>query len=195
MDWDKLRVAWRDDAPAARLAAVDELRTLDRALWTTVRRRDLLESIAAVVVAGFFVLTALGSFAEGAWLAGAFALLILAWSLTVPFHMRRARRLAADTGHAAPLLDYLRRQRDAALAQARMLEQVWLWYLSPPAIGIAGLTLARDGITGRSLGYLGLVLLLYAGVAWLNRHTARTRFRAHADALQRQIDALSGDGT
>ena len=193
MDWDKLRNQWRETAPAAPLMAVDELRALDASLWKKVRRRDMVETIAAVVVAAFFGLTTLGTLVEREWLQAGFALLITAWAAWLPFRLRRARRSAAVDGHGASMLDYLRRQRDAALVQARMLERIWLWYLAPPAAGLAGLTLARDGFTKGSLGYIGVLLLLYAGIAWLNRHTARTQFRAHADTLQRQIDALEGE--
>lgn len=194
MDWDKLQDQWRASVPAVPLIAAEELRTLDRSLWRTVRRRDLVETVAAVVVGVFFALITLASLLEREWLQAAFALLVTAWGAALPFQLRRARQAASVDGHGASMLDYLRRQRDAALAQARMLERVWLWYLGPPAIGLTGLTLARDGATQDALRYLGVVLLLYAGIAWLNRHTARTRFRAHAGMLQRQIDALEDEG-
>ena len=47
MDWNQLRHDWQDAAPAAPMMAVDELRRRDRSLWTKVRRRDLLETVAA----------------------------------------------------------------------------------------------------------------------------------------------------
>ena len=50
MDWDKLKDAWGDTAADAPLMAVEELRTLDRAMWKKVRRRDLVETVAAVIV-------------------------------------------------------------------------------------------------------------------------------------------------
>ena len=190
MDWNQLRHDWQDAAPAAPMMAVDELRRRDRSLWTKVRRRDLLETVAAVAVVVWFGLMAIVALVEGAWLQAAFTLLVVAWGAVLPFGLRRSRRLARDGDHGVSMLAYLQAQREAALAQARMLERVWLWYLAPPAIGITGLTLARDGFTPGALGYLAVLVLLYAGIAWLNRHAARTQFRAHADELQRQIDAL-----
>ncbi|MBJ6979653.1 hypothetical protein [Luteimonas sp. MC1895] len=193
MDWDKMRNQWRDAAPAAPLMAVDELRALDASLWKKVRRRDMVETVAAVVVVIFFALTALGTMAEREWVQAGFALLIVAWAAWLPFQLRRARLAAEVDGRAVSILDHLRRQRDAALEQARMLERVWLWYLTPPATGLVGLTLARDGVTKGALIYIASALLLYAGIAWLNRRTARTRFRAHADTLRRQIRELEQD--
>ncbi|MEN1928644.1 hypothetical protein WCE37_06570 [Luteimonas sp. MJ250] len=191
MDWDKMRDAWRGDTPTVHLLPIDELQKRDQALWKKVRRRDLIETIAAVLVAVFFALITLAALIDGEWLQAGFALLITAWGVALPFRLRCSRRLAPEPDHDAPLLAYLQRQRDATLAQARMLEQVWLWYLTPPAIGLAGLTLARDGATAGTLRYLAVMLVLYAALAWINRRVARTQFRAHAETLQRQIDALA----
>lgn len=194
MDWNELRQEWREHAPAARLLAVEEIRALDGSLWKQVRRRDLIETIAGIAVLGIFGTGALRAMLAGEWVAAAFGLLVAAWGASLPFQLKRSRPAHRDVAHGAPVLAYLRGQRDAALAQARMLERVWLWYLTPPGIGLVGLTLATDGPTPGALGYIAAVLLLYGGLAWLNRHVARTQFRAHADALQRQIEALEGDG-
>lgn len=194
MDWDKLRSEWREATPEASMMAAEELRARDRSLWKQVRRRDLVETVAAVIVVVFFSLVVIGALAEGEWLQVASALLIASWGAWLPFKLRQARRAAEPDRPGAPTLDYLRQQRDASLLQARMLERVWLWYLTPPAIGIIGLRLAQDGPTAGSLAYFGVMLVLYVGLAWLNRWTARTRFRAHADVLQRQIDELTANG-
>lgn len=194
MDWDKLRHEWRREAPDLPMAAMDEVRTRDRRLWWKVRLRDRIETAVAVVVALFFGLVAVGDGARGDWVEAGFALLIAIWAAVLPFQLRRARRLAPEDDPTVPLIAFLRGQREAALAQARLLERVWLWYLLPPAVGIAGLTFAHDGFNRGSLHRLGITLLLYAGIAWLNRRTARTQFRSHAEALQHQIDALEAGG-
>lgn len=193
MDWDKMRQQWQEQtpAPAGDLVPVDVLQDRDRALWRKVRWRDLIETVAALVVAVFFALLALEAVVKGNWLAAGSALLIAAWAVFVPFHLHRARRLAPEAERGMPLLAYLQRQRDAMLAQARMLEQVWLWYLGPPAIGLVGLTLGTEGATPGALAYLCTVFVMYVGVGWLNRYTARTKFRAQAAMLQRQIDHLT----
>ncbi|MEN1941080.1 hypothetical protein WCE41_08170 [Luteimonas sp. MJ246] len=193
MDWDKMRNAWRSDTPTVHLLPMDELQKRGQTLWKKVRRRDLIETIAAVLVAVFFALITLAALVDGEWLQAGFALLITAWGVALPFRLRRARQLAPEPDHGVSLLAYLQRQRDATLAQARMLEQVWLWYLTPPAIGLTGLTLARDGATAGSLRYLAVMLVLYGALAWINRRVARTQFRAHAETLQRQIDGLTND--
>ena len=194
MDWEMMRQQWRSEGPAVPRVPVDELEARDEKLHRQVKRRDLLETVAAVLGGIFFTFVALGSAAEGNWAAVAFSVLLVAYALFVPLKLRRARRWLPVVEHHMPLVEGLARQRDAALAQARMLEQVWLWYLTPPGVGLFGLTLAVDGVTPGSLAYLGVVLVTYVGIGWLNRHVARTRFRAHAAALQGQIDALAPGG-
>ena len=191
MDWDSMKQQWRQDAPVAAAVSIEELQSLDGTLRKRVRRRDLIETVAAVAVAIFFTLTALGMAAEGEWVALGFSVLLVLWAVAVPLRLRQARLQVPEEDPRLPLVENLGRQRDAALAQARMLEQVWLWYLTPPMIGIFGLTLALRGPSIFALVYLAVVVVLYLGIAWYNRRAARTKFRAHADALQRQIDALN----
>ena len=195
MDWDSMKQRWQHDAPAVPAASIDELQALDQAIRRRVRRRDLLETVAAVAVAVFFTLTALGMASRGEWAAVGFSVLLVAWAAVVPLRLRHARRQVPEEDPQLPLVENLGRQRDAALAQARMLEQVWLWYLGPPLIGIVGITLALRGPSMFALVYLSVVVVLYLGIAWYNRHAARTKFRAHAERVQRQIDALSGQET
>lgn len=193
MDWDSMKQQWRQDAPAAPAVSIQELQSLDGTLRKRVRRRDLVETVAAVAVAIFFSLTALGMAAEGEWVAFGSSVLLVAWAVVVPLRLRHARRSVPEADPQLPLVENLGRQRDAALAQARLLEQVWAWYLTPPMIGIVGVTMALRGPSVFALVYLAVVVVLYLGIAWLNRRTARTKFRAHAKRLQHQIDALNGE--
>lgn len=193
MDWNDIRQRWREDVPPARLASIDELQRADARLATAVRRRDRIETVAAVVVALLFLVGCIVAAIQGLWIEMAFGLVVLAWAAWLPFAFRRARREVPAADPRMPPVAYLSRQRDAALVQARLLERVWLWYLTPPAVGIFGLTLAIEGITAGSVTYLASVLVLYGGLAWFNRHVARTRFRAHAEQLQGHIQRLGND--
>ncbi|MFZ7096951.1 hypothetical protein ACOPJQ_00030 [Luteimonas dalianensis] len=193
MDWDSMKQRWQDDAAAAPDVRIEALRSLDEKMRRRVRRRDLIETVAAVAVVIFFTLAALGMATKGEWAAVGFSVLLVVWGALIPLRLRQARRQVPEPEPQLPLVENLGRQRDAALAQARMLEQVWLWYLTPPMIGIFGLTLVLRGPSMFSLVYLAVVVALYAGIAWYNRHVARTRFRAHAESLQCQINALDGE--
>lgn len=194
MDWDKMKQQWSDQAPVAPAASVDSLRRQDQKLRTRVKWRDCVETAAAVLVALWFALTAMGLAVEREWVGAGFALLLVTWAVLVPLWLRRTRRQVPEPEPHLPLMENLVRQRDGALAQARMLEQVWLWYLAPPLVGLVGLTLAKSGLSTFSFVYLPAVGMLCAVLAWVNRRTAKRQFRAHAERLQHQIDTASGEG-
>lgn len=195
MDWERIGRQWREQAPDGEPATLEALRERDRALWRKARRRDLVETLVALVVVVVFAVAAQRLLEVGNWLAGGSALLIVAWAAWLPFRLHRGRRLAVEPDPGMPLLAWLEHRRDALLAQARMLEQIWSWYLAPPAIGAGGLKLGIDGLNPDSLAYFGFVLVLYAVIGWLNRRAARTRFRARADELQARIDRLTAAET
>ena len=218
MDWDNIRQQWKTQPAHADPGVADSARLRDQAdrLQRTIRRRDRWETIAAIVVGVFFALVAGGAASDGNWPRLGFALLIVAWAVYIPIHLRRARRQLPDPRPDLPLRSFLMRQREAALVQARMLEQAWLWYIAPGVAGLVGLTLSEDesqlieanskltlisGIAGfvaavPGVGLLQLpggaswVLVLGAVLVWINRRTATRVFHPHAQALQRQIETL-----
>lgn len=196
MDWDSIRQQWQAQAAGASEPApgVEQLRRESDRLQRTIRRRDRLETIAAVVVAVFFLLAAGGEFSRGGWVGGGFALLLVAWAVFVPFRLRRARQALPEPRPDLPLRLYLQRQREAALVQARMLERAWLWYVAPCMVGLLGLTFSVPGSGTGRLVYGAFVVALGILVAWINRRAARQVFRGHARALQQQIESLDGAG-
>ena len=108
----------------------------------------------------------------------------------MPLHLWRARRkLPARDAALAPAA-YLALERDGLRAQARMLEQAWLWYVAPCVTGILGLVLATRGIDVKGMVYSACVLAFGALIAWANRVAARRHFGVLADDIQREIDKL-----
>lgn len=196
MDWDSMKQQWQTRAPGVGPAtpSAEQLRRESDRLQRTVRRRDLRETIAAVVVGVFFLLLAGSGFSRGSWAGASFALLLVVWAGYVPFQLRRARRKLPDPRPDLPLRIFLQRQREAALAQARMLERAWLWYVAPCTVGLLGLTFSTPGEGAGRLLYGGFVIALGVLVAWINRRAARQVFRAQAHTLEQRIDSLDGDG-
>lgn len=193
-DWDHIRTRWQQQPTSDAMAAsIDELRRRDQALQRKVHIRDRVESLAAAFVVVVFSILAAIAARGAAWGQLVFALWLAAWALFVPLHLRNTRRRAADPECGLPLLDFLHHQRAAALAQARMLERAWLWYVAPCLSGIIGLTLAIQGPTRPALIYIAATLAFGALITWLNRYAARTRFHAHANALQKQIESVIGE--
>ena len=120
----------------------------------------------------------------------AFGVLLVASALMTPWILRLARGTGDDVVPGMPLLQCLRGRHAQALAQARLLEWAWLWYVAPMTVALVGLTLAVAGTTPLAIGYVVLVLVFSVFVGWINWHAARTRLRPHLARLQTQIDAL-----
>lgn len=192
MDWQSIRQQWqRDEAPSALEAAMVAVRQRERELHARVRRRDLLETVVALLVVPFFGVLAVRYGLKAQWWTCGFAVLITAWAVCVPIRLWQARKRQPKPDPAQPLVDYLRAEREALLEQARMLEAVWLWYLAPCAIGVVGLTLSAGPVTlGKGI-YLAIVLAVSVFIGWVNHYAARTEFRAKALEIEAQLKQLS----
>ena len=189
MDWNDLRRRWHD-GPATPVPDTlqRELEQRDRSLRETLKRRDRIETGAALVIAPVFIALAVKLFVEGEWAAFAFAALIVAWIAFVPWRLWRARRALPTPRPELPTVAYLGAEREAMLAQARMLEQAWLWYFAPCAVGVAGLAFSVAGFTPKSVVYVAIVAAFCIVMSAANRHAARVAFRDHAAAIARQLE-------
>ncbi|MBD8527145.1 hypothetical protein [Pseudomarimonas arenosa] len=192
MDWNTLRQRWQSAAETIQAPAdVEALRERDRQLRATVKRRDRLETAVALLVAPLFVWVAWDSAAEGHLLRAGFALFIALWGGFVPLRLWYSRRQMPTLHADRPLLEYLGEEREAMLAQARMLESIWIWYLAPCAIGVLGLVLSVRAPTLGTWIYIAVVLGFCALIGKANKVAARTRFRALAEDIGRQLQVLN----
>lgn len=157
-----------------------------------VRRRNTIEYVAAALVALFFGANALGllgmpeagvqalTHVAGSLLMMAGAV-VIAWQL----HIRASATPPnpGATGTLGYLLATLRRQRDA-------LKAVWLWYIGPLIPGLAVLFAGawlNPAADKRTLAVIqALILLVLAGVLWLNWRAAKR--------MQREIERLEAEG-
>lgn len=191
MDWNELRHRWHEvQATPVPPTLERDVEARDRALRDAVRRRDRLETLVAAAMAPLFAGIAAWLASRGAWIAFGFCALIVAWIGYVPWRLKQARRALAEPRPDLTLVEYLRAQRDAMLAQARMLEQAWLWYVAPCVVGIAGLVLSLGGVTTKTVAYLAVVGAGGIVLAYANRRAARTEFREQAAAIARQLERL-----
>lgn len=194
MEWDQVRNRWQQQPVAAVPAmTIHALRERDKRLARAVVWRDVLETLAAIAVVGFLSVYTINALGNEYWWRALAAGGLVAWAVFVPLRLRQARRRAAPPLPSLSLAEHLNRRRDAALAQAHMLETAWLWYVAPCVIGVTALSLTVAGPTVEVMIYLAVVLAFGVVLALLNWHTGRTRFRAHAEQLQAQLDALAGD--
>jgi hypothetical protein len=175
----KLRALWSGQPAHGAAITLDDVKTKSPAFQSAIRRRNITEYAASVLVIGVFGAMAV-LFPEPIVQAG--AALVVAGTLYVVWQLWRQAR-AASTGEidaAVSLLDFHR----AELARQRAaLATVWSWYLLPFAPGIlvflAGVafTPANPAPLPAKLvvffGGLIFVGVLFSAIGWLNARAVR----------------------
>ena len=192
MDWNRLRETWQRDANASpEVDVLVAVQTRDTDLRAKLRRRDRMETVVAALVAPFFAYGAWRAGLRGDWVQAFFAGFLVLWAAYVPLHLWRNRRRLPKPHPDRSLLDFLREEHLAMVAQAQQLERIWVWYLAPCAFGVVGLNFAARGPTTGTWIYTAIVLAFCAFLARLNHHAARTQFRDHAAQIAQQISRLT----
>ncbi len=192
MDWNEMRTRWQS-SPTAEVTRedIEAVRERDRKLRGTVKRRDLLETVAALLILPFFVWFAWKAGTDGRLISAGFSLFIALWAGFVPLRLWQSRRQMPTLQADRPLSEYLSAEREAMLAQARMLESIWLWYLGPCVIGILGLVFSLKPPTTGTWIYSAVVVTFCLVIGYANRVAARSHFRAMADDIGRQLQQLN----
>jgi hypothetical protein len=142
-------------------------------------QRAVQESVAAIIVIIAFAYYLQQATVGSAAYYGCLVVLVgsgfiagVIWSFTLSYRLLRVH----------PATDSVFWQ-EAFLTQARLLRLVPLWYLAPICTGIL-LCSAPTG-PGEYAGFLislGVVVMLFGGITWLNRHTA-AKIEADAQAM------------
>jgi membrane protein implicated in regulation of membrane protease activity len=152
-----------------------------------IRRRDLVETVAAGAVVVFFgreVATA------ASLLAKAGAAVVVAGACLVVWRLRRARAELEADGAGRPVAERLRVQRRKVEAQIELLESVLWWYVAPPALGGALFVYGVSGASWSTALALAVVAGISAFVLWLNRRAVRRDLRPRREELNRRLRRL-----
>ena len=169
MNIEELRREWNAmDEPVVRLPDATLLagvkaRALE--LETTIRRRDRRETVAAVLVAVFFMLPLI----TGQWLTRIGALIVIAACVLTVVQLRRARRAHPPAGYERPLAEVIETERSRLVSQIRLLQAVPWWYAAPFAVGVILVYAGTVGATLSTLLYSVVVVLVAAIIIALNR--------------------------
>lgn len=178
---------WQSQATEHTPMTIAQIHQKARTFQAKVRRRNIIEYVACVVViAGFMpALLHRGSWmmqAGAAWIMA--ATVFIAWQL----HRRASGRAVPDGGQA--VVDFHRRE---LMRQRDAVRSVGFWYLAPFAPGMVLLLAGRwfqSHATHRPLaldhliiGLVGVIAVLVFVVIWLLNQRG-------ADRLQRQIEEL-----
>lgn len=202
MNIEQLQTLWKTQPLAPALDETEQLlRTEEesRAFDRTIRRRDLWELLAAVLLAGMYGFG--GGAAKGPLLAKIAAMLVvLAVPLFAIVARRRLKPLESSSG-AADLRTALEHGIRHTRLQVRLLRSVVWWYLLP----IWGSTLLMEWHRHGEVGsprwlkiQLLAVLPVFLGISWLNRYVARKSLQPRLErllALRREWEQLSAATT
>ncbi|MEM9305475.1 MAG: hypothetical protein AAGE01_25425 [Pseudomonadota bacterium] len=186
MEWDQLKDQWQAqsaDAQPAPPAKIDKLRK-------QIIRRDRLETIVAVCMMPFFVLTGVFGAMDGNWAMVGFCVFLLGALIYIPWRLWKTRQMLPEPDPNRPVREYLAAEREAMLGQAEMLRNVWRWYLAPIAIGAVGVYGSTTGIGMQLLGYAVVVLLVCVAIDYLNRRVARKQIGDAIEGIDAQLKAL-----
>lgn len=172
----------------------------------SIRKRDIVESLAAIFVIlifGYFayvipfVVTKVGS------------IFIMIWGGYLIYKLRHVKKHKLPIDQALSFREQLENQKAYMLQQARLLDTVLYWYLLPPFIGniIFILGLGDPVEYGWShifakilpiplinkIGYLIFCAVLYAGILWINKHTVNKTFKPIIKEIERVQHQLESE--
>lgn len=185
---DDLKQSWQSESPIAP-ERFEEIVTKVQAgsdlLRSTIFRRDMLESIAAVLVVAVFAPGLFVAKNPVAW--SGFALLVLV-GITIPIVLWRARRRPSETDSDSTFRDFVSVEIDYLTRQTRLLRLVTWWYLLPIYLGIILICLGVTGPRGYSTGeqILVAVYLILCGAFMV--YVWRLNQRARTGHLQPLLD-------
>lgn len=171
MTFDDLREQWQEsNARSAsqrkrELALVSVCRTVEKTNLT-ILRRDITETVAAVVVIIFF---GTAMFSMRSWTAVAGAALIVVWSVFIIYKLNRTHMKNRTKDIDLSVREYFERETRSMDQQIELLRSVLCWYILP---GFVGANLVFFGASSSLLAsgvYFVATFLLCAGIWWLNQ--------------------------
>jgi len=182
-----LKQLWRSQETQDTVT-LDNIRVKAGAFQKRVRRRNLIEYLAAAIVVpvfGFYVYALPGWMIKTGSALTVLAVLYIVWRL----HRSGSAERVPDAG-AVSLLDFHRR---ALVRQRDMIRSAWRWYILPTVPGMALMMLGRwyqFHAAGRSIVWDHQIIVLAAIVAVLVFAIIALVQVIGAQRLQRRIDAL-----
>ena len=155
---------------------------------TKIKRRNLIEWLACLVVVGLHAHDAFDS-ANKLILIG--NLIVVFAGLFIAVVLWRKGRVSLDADPTLDAVGFIKAHAHALETQAKLLSRVPLWYLSPIAIGLSFLFAGRYPTNGQpSMGWLltvTFVALVFIGITWMNLRAAR-KLRVDAKALRSELN-------
>ncbi len=170
MTFDDLPSAWQDNndnslPPEDREATILQVCRRVERVGASVIRRDLIETIAALVVIFLFggAVVSVDSL-----VARIGAGLVMLWALLVIYKLHRTRTVQQPAPLDAPVREFCRIELARLDLQIQLLRGVVWWYIAPAIIGANAVFAGVAGLGIASLLYCLATLLFAWGVYALN---------------------------
>lgn len=135
--------------------------------WGRIVRRDVVETIAAVVVIIFF-----GRYCyvepTDYVVSKSSAGFLVCWALFIIYKLHRTRTIQQPASLDAPVREFCRIELDRLDRQIQLLRSVLWWYIAPCIIGVNTFFIGLAGFGIDSLVYCIITILLAWGIYALN---------------------------
>lgn len=195
MNIDELKSRWQADAPNGVLPERTESEMLDyvkqrqRRFRRQLLFRDGLETLAAVVVFGLFAMW----FPAVGWFARSGLLLVMASCVFIVWRLHATRRRRGGAADECPVTEVLRTEIERTGDQIRLLKTVLWWYFSPIAVGAMLVVAGIRGMSSFTLWYALGVVMLGAGIHYLNQLSVRRELEPRRRELESMLAAMESD--
>ncbi len=191
MTEQELRDIWRGNSETHYIRLDKELLVNDlsrkMARWDGgIRKRNTLETTAAIIVMCMFIIAGL---MLPPLLTKIAAFLLAGWSLLVIVVLRKVKKMMS-IDEAKSVLQYLQAYRDYILKEHWILKNVLVWYIVPPTIFIV-MFLAGMGLTVPKLVFsIAATLLVNALVYRINKQAVKDEVEPMLNRLESAIKEL-----
>ena len=157
-----------------------------------IRRRNLMEWAACIVVAAVFGVDAIESI-NGWELAG--NLIIAFGAITIGVVLWRKGQVSLEADPSGNTAEFLGEHAHALEVQARLLEGVPLWYLLPLGLGILLLRFSdyveAGEVKASWLIVTSFIVVVFVVIGWMNVKAAQ-KMRQEARSLRQQLAGEEG---
>ena len=190
-----LKDLWRSDDPSGQPTVdLDAIKNEAKGFESKIKRRNVLEWIACLIVAGFYFRDALSANHMLSVFGNAF---VLASAVFIAVVLWKRGRLAPQPEPNLDAMSFCRAYAANLDAQAKLLEQVHRWYLGPIAFGVICVEVGEYLAGNQSLAVVSMIGLLLAfvfgGIYWFNVRAAQ-KLRSQVETIRSDMQSLESMG-
>jgi hypothetical protein len=191
--WAEVGTAWRqgsnEEEGASNMKSINVIEVRDRAakFAKSIRRRNLIEYLAGVILIAFLIPGVLDSSRTPLTRAGGALMIAAAVFVLAILYKRGSNKKIPDPNSSTT--SFLAFERSELDRQASLLERVWLWYVLPFAPAILAIytdalleALKKGTPITKPIALFAVTIAFFVFVHWLNRRAAR-KLRARSEKL------------